>query len=264
MKKSGTKSAWRCLVMGGLLAAGVLAGCSRGTGGAVKEIQSRGVFRAAVCDTSSLARGENGSYSGEEPELIKKIGDALSVETEYLPAADQAAAEAMVQDGTADVAVGMIQKSGGAGEGLALSVPYGSDSYYVMTRRGDYSNSPLAFAGRNLGVAPADTSILSGMGSGTDAPVTRVLASGGEAAAALKSGAIDGYVCRLEEAVRLSGADEALQFQNLLNVEKAEYVLAVREKEDTLLRGINTIISDALLEAAGLQESAADGLQETK
>lgn len=236
MRKISKKQIWICLAAASLTLLGLLSGCGKKSSDIVKDIQDRGTVRVALCENSSLT---------QEKDLITKIAGALAVTPEYVKAADQTEAVNLVKEGSADIAVGMIPKSRGAEEGTALTVSYASNSYYVVTRRGDYSNSLAAYAGRNLSVSSDAKTFQIPSGSEGNMPVQTFFSSPQDTMNALKSGDTDGYVCHLDEAVRLAGSDDALQFQNLLAVEAEQYVMVIKKETGRFLGGINSVVDEA-------------------
>lgn len=226
----------------------LLTGCGKKKADSVAAIQEKGSFQVAFAGAADHM--EKTERQILETELALQIGDALGVETVFNNTSSQAEAMAMVASGQADMAVGSLTEASGDGDNLNYSVSYQSVKLYVVTARGDYSDSPAAFAGRSLITMPEFESQVQGEGMSLT-----VCQSAGEGAAAILQDQADGLVCSYEEGILLLWQNEGLlQMQNMQNTRKAEYVVAVRKEDGRLLQGINTII-DRLLDGEGSASS---------
>lgn len=218
-----------------------LSGCGGGGKDAVTRIQENGSFRVAFGDLSDMALAD-GEQAGEMA-LAETIGAELGVTVEFLPAESSQAALALVAEGSADAALGAVTEAMAGEAGLSVSIPYGEDKLYVVTRRGDYSDSPGAFSGRSIGVLPSVSAAAESIASGDETVQAAAFTDGGAGTRALLSQSIDGLVCSYPEGIALLEAYEGqLQMQNLQNTAPQEYVIAVNAGENRLISGINTMI----------------------
>lgn len=242
------------------LSAVLLSGCGSKKADAVSEITASGTLRVAVCtEGNSLTRKEGDDYIGQEPLLAETIAGALGVKTEFLPAADREEAKALVGNSEADIAIGMIPATTSLDDTYDVSIPYSSGKFYVMTRRGDYSDCPAAFTGKTLGRAgEIDSSSLGWTGSVQDVN-TVSYSEGKQGLQALEDGTIDGYVCRLAEGLSLQKGNRRVQIQNLKNAPAEEYVVVMKSGNSKLKQGINAIIDQMqtdMTEKTGSEEES--------
>lgn len=209
----------------------VLAGCGRKEADCVERIQASGSFPVAVCHASE-----------EELALVEQIAQALGAQAESVEAESPEAARDLVAEGGADLAIGRIPDTLDPGEVCGMSVSYAQGKLYVLTRRGDYSNSPAAFAGRRLGVPQEMEGLTGGWPTDTEGPELVWYTQDDQGMKALAEGTIDGYVCRLDQGLKLLEGDSRIQMQNLKSVLPEQYVILARKGDAHLLQGINSII----------------------
>lgn len=233
-------------VLAGLLAAAVLiaSGCGKKTSASgVNAIRKAGKLVAAVRTTDNPLFVQNGeSYSGTEAELVGQIASQLNVTAEYVPADSAEAAADILAQGKADIALGMIPAARTFKPEPARSQAYAQGPLFVLTRAGDYSDSPAAFKGRKLGIGPELADEASSFAA-KDSGISLVTLDGNaDAAAALTAGTVDGYVCRKGEGLRLLAGPEKLQMQNLLNTKAEQYVILTKAENKSLIGGINALI----------------------
>lgn len=244
MKKKRTAAKLGILLSAAALLLGA-GGCGRKSEDRVSAIREAGVFRAAIVNTeSSYTHTDGDGVAGSEPELARYIGDALGVETEFTVCTRQEALNA-VSAGEADIALGCINGSGSLSGSYLLSTPYGKGFFYAVTKKGDFVMTVGGLENSALGAA-------SGMDEATRTQLYEAdgisivdYPSPSQAAADLKDGKIRAYICYERQAKELL-ADEALQVQNISNLEPEEYVIAAGPSDQTLTAGINTLIQQFL------------------
>ena len=239
VKKIGTA------VLAAVLALSV-SGCSGKTEDSVKAIQESGVFRVAIVDSGNQYTSlEDSKPVGMEPELAETIAAALGVAAEFQVLDKDAALEA-VSFGNADIALGCIDGASELIEDYLFTTPYGKGFYYVVTKKGNYAQTPGAFANTVIGMNSS---------FGNDVTMQLTSAEGIEiieyvnaesASADIKNRTISAYVCNGEEAKTLL-SDLALQVQNLFEVDPAEYVIIAEKADTTLVNGMNTMIEQFLV-----------------
>lgn len=243
IRKKENKKRAVAVIAGMLLGISALSGC-KGSSDAVSKIQAAGSLQVAVCTQNNpYITLENGQAEGEEAELVKAIATALGVEANFTPVNTVEEAKEMVETQEADLALGMITDQTDTKDTLALSNPYEEGRLYVLTQRGDYSDSPAAFADRSVGVV--EQMEASSVSSFQNESQVYQYPSFEEAVRALKEGIVDGVLCHLDEGIQQL-SDASLQMQNVKNVSSESYVLVARKGETRLLSGINTIIGQYL------------------
>lgn len=233
------------------ISAFLLAGCGGSGKDAVKRIKKAGVVNIVVYrepDTET-------ELGKRESELMETIASGLGVSPEYVKAEDMEEVQSLLLDGTADLAIGKIPDSTEISEKLETSDPYADSALYVVTRRGDYSDSPAAFSGRILAFTEElPETAFSWAGDVKD--LTPVYIDETSVEAGLSQKKIDGYVCTVTEAKELADEDGKIQYQNLIGVQSPQYVILTKKSDSSLLTGINTIIGmDAGGQTAGETES---------
>lgn len=248
----------RKAVAASVLASLFLTSCGKGQTDSVSVIQERGSFQVAFVGYSQMD-GSSQAQTAEE-NLAVRIGDALGTETTFIHSDNQDDALAKVISGEVDMAIGSITASAAMEESVDYSVPYRSEGLYVVTARGDYSDSPAAFSGRTLGTLPAFSQQTESLGAVADNLTVRIYQTAQEGGSAILSGEADGLVIGYEDGLALLAQHEGmLQMQNMQNVDAQEFVTAVREGDSRLLQGINTLISRMADDAAGVENPAESG-----
>lgn len=242
----------------GVLACLLLTGCGKRQTDSVSAIQERGTFQVAFVGYSQMD-GSSPAQTAEES-LAMRIGDALGTETSFISSDSQDDALAKVVSGEADMAIGSITASAAMEESVDYSVPYRSEGLYVVTARGDYSDSPAAFSGRTLGTLPAFSQQTESLGAVADNLTVRIYQTAEEGGSAVLSGEADGLVIGYEDGLALLSRHEGmLQMQNMQDVDAQEFVTAVREGDSRLLQGINTLIGQTADDAAGVERLEESG-----
>lgn len=231
------KKAAGIAVEAGILAV-LLSGCGPfGNSDAVKKIGKSGVVGIVIYHNPD-ADTENGK---REQELMDMIASGLSASPEYIEAKSMEEVQSDLLDKTADFAIGGITDTMEIGKKLAKSDKYAYSDLYVVTRRGDYSDSPEAFAGRTLAFTEdlPESAVSWAKEVENLTPVYIDLAS---VDTGLSERKIDGYVCTLTDAKALADLNGNVQYQNLIGVDSPGYVILTRKEDSRLLSGINTII----------------------
>lgn len=231
-----------------LLSAMVLSGCKSSTN-EIKTIQKAGVLKVAMYKESLSATGE----TSKEKKLADKIGEALGVEVQTVPVDSVESASTMLTDKEADIAIGGISSSVNRDKQLTVSDGYESESWYVVTARGDYSDCLAAFTGRTLGVSSSlSDDALSWMVGNDTIDLGKVQFA--DALTYLTSENIAGFVCHRDEARRLVDLSADIQVQPMQNALPEEMVILLRSDDNSFLRGINTIISQSQEEQLAVTE----------
>ena len=222
-----------------LLSAMLLSGC-KSNANEIKAIQKAGVLRVAMYKESLSATGE----TSREKKLADKIAQALKVEVQTVPVDSIESASTMLADKEADIAIGGIPSGVNRNKQLTVSDGYESEAWYVVTERGDYSDSLAAFTGRTLGVSSSlsDDSLSWMVGDDT---IDLGKVQFADALTYLTSENIAGFVCHRDEARRLVDLSADVQVQPMQNALPEEMVVLLRSDDDNFLRGINTIISQS-------------------
>lgn len=220
----------------------VISGCGNKTD-SVKEIQKAGVLKTAIVNSENQYTSLSGnSLEGLEPELVNWIASSLGVQPDYQIVSREEALAA-VSDGSADIAIGCFDASGGFSESYLYTTAYGKGFFYVVTKRGDYAHSAGDLADSRIGAqADLNASIQ-----------TRLSAANGisfyetadTAWNEIKSGTIRAYVCG-EEQAKQALSDAALQVQNLFYADPAQYVIVAGKEDQKLVSGMNTLITQFL------------------
>lgn len=231
------------ILMTGLLAAG----CAKKSSGAVERIQALGNLQVAIVDTQSrYTRLDGETLAGVEPELVQRIAQALGVTVQY-QVCDKAEALAAVAAGEADIALGCINHSGSLSGEYLLSTEYGKGYFYAVTKAGDYVLTVGTLENASVGVdRELDEETRTKLYQAEGIRITDY-GSAEEGKDAVKNGTIRAYIC-YEEQARALMEDEALQVQNLSNLEPEEFVIVARKSDTTLMNGINTLIRQFLEE----------------
>lgn len=234
------------ILMVGILAVGILAaGCAKKTSGAVERIQALGNLRVAIVDTQSrYTKIEGETPVGMEPELVRWIADALGVTVSY-QVCDKSEALAAVAAGEADIALGCINHSGSLSGEYLVSTEYGKGYFYAVTEAGDYVLTVGALEDVSVGVdRELDEETRTKLYQAEGIRITDY-GSGLEGADGVKKGTIRAYIC-YEDQARMLMEDEALQVQNLSNLEPEEFVIVAGKSDTALINGINTLIRQFL------------------
>ncbi len=229
-----------------ILVMGVLtAGCAKKTSGAVERIQALGNLRAAIVDTQSrYTQLEGETLVGIEPELVQWIADALGVTVQY-QVCNKSEALAAVAAGEADIALGCINHSGSLSGEYLVSTEYGKGYFYAVTKAGDYVLTVGALAEASVGVdRELDEETRTKLYQAEGIRITDY-GSWEEGADGVKNGTIRAYIC-CEEQARMLMEDEALQVQNLSNLDPEEFVIVAGKSDTALVSGINTLIRQFL------------------
>lgn len=229
-----------------LVSAMVLTACGSASGkDVISAVRKAGVLNVAiVTEDNPLTVTDGSSYTGTEPELVQKIADALKVKVNYIPSNTGTDATAMLSSGQADMAIGRIPDSMENPNKYGVSDSYASARLYVITATGDYSDSPAAFKGRTLGTLAESGASGNSWSAGVDGLKVVTVASGEKAAASIREKTLDGYVCHLEEGLKLIQDNSAVQMQNFQNTRADSFVIMTRP-DTAFLAGINTIIRTA-------------------
>ena len=181
-----------------------------------------------------------------EEKLCSSVAEALGVSVSYVEAEDADGALTLVEEEQADLAIGGIVTDQELGKGLSMSEAYLEQPWYVVTIRGDYSDSVAAFEGRTLAVTQevpdqafswtGEISNVEFVGLSTDMVET-----------ALTQNAVQGYICLEREAVALAASSADVQVQGLMGGRTLAYGAVTRTAD----RRLKAVIEEAI----GQQES---------
>lgn len=223
-----------------------LAGASAGAGVSVKDIRKRG---AVICAVPFLVDdgaapdtvNEDGmSLTEEERRLVASLSEALGVPAVLLGCADAQAAVQAVREKHADIAVGGLSASLSVPQGIRGSDSYASSKIYVVTRRGDYSDSPGAFSERNYALSGA----IGSSGAMPQAADETLRTVGPESAVRmLNEKTLDGWFADEAEVLPVLDAEPGLQAQLVTGPGPVEYTIYTAAGSSELLGGINRIIA---------------------
>lgn len=227
------------------LAAAPAAGCAKKSSNEAEQIKASGVFRVAIVNTGSRYMYMAGDTPmGVEPDLAKYIGDAMGAEVQY-QVCKKAEALAAVTAGEADVAVGCINRSGSLSTEYLMSDSYGKGYFYAVTKAGDYALTIGALKNSAVGVDQGlDEDTRSKLYQAEEIRLTDY-GSAKEGGDDVKEGVIRAYIC-YEDQARILLEDEALQVQNITNLDPEEFVIVAGRSDTTLINGINTLIQQFL------------------
>lgn len=245
----------RAAVLGGILFMTALSvgGCKKKVKSGVDAIRKAGVLHTVIYQENdeSLPLGKR------EKQLVSAIASQLGVENQSVQVSDLTEVMTMLSEGSADIAIGGITENTELGEKLVRSNVYAKEAFYVVTLRGDYSNCPAAFVGRTLGFTERlPESEFPWISDYSD--INPVYVEAKDVLSALQKGVIHGYVCGADEAVNLMNQSADLQCQNLMEVPETGYMILMKQGDDLLVSGINTIIGMDLNQAQAQAEETPE------
>ena len=229
------------LLLGGCL---LLAGCgkkSSSSGGqTVKAISAAGNLTVAVYDIGTGDTAQD-AVSGRFTRIAEQVGTYLKVPVTYQTVDTAADAAAMVAGENAAMAIGRISGSdySSCGQTEICCTEY----VYVVTRRGDYSDSRAAFENRNLAVSeklPADA--LYSLYGDSQIRITELAYSAVQQQ--LEGRQLDGYLCTEEEAKTFLSYGNEVQVQQFLDPSMLSYRILVPEDDASFLSAVNTVIAE--------------------
>lgn len=188
----------------------------------ISRIQGAGELKVALCEDDEVGQ-----------ELCSRVASRLGVTLTYVNMEEGQDGIQLVEDNQADLAVGGIVTGKQLAQNLSMSEPYLQENWYVVTARGDYSDSIAAFEGRMLAVThevPDDAFAWTQEAS----DVNFVGVSADKASSAIIQGALQGYVCLEDEAVNLADSSARVQMQNLVGSEPLSYGMVTRTADRRL------------------------------
>lgn len=243
MKSKRIKRKWAALWASAFLLSG-LAGCKSSKN--PPSADHGNLLRVAIVDSQNEFTSyeeETNIYTGIEPDLIRQIASGLQLEMEYVKAESGRETE-KIDLGEAMMAIGCIPRSSSLEKQYAVSIPYGTGRLYVVTRRGNFSDSSGDFLEKETGISGKlrETALLSLGGAGNHSQRYTSLE---QVAEDLKAGKITGYFCYEKEALDLCKV-KGLQAQSLVNTEPEKYVLVMAHGQQELMGRINVLINEYL------------------
>lgn len=253
MKKAKSRQQYASIFLIICLVVVFLSGCTKKDAAgkdSVVKIQESGILRVAVCtkDNPRFLQKEEGNTEIEAI-LSTQIAQALGATLTVVPVSSYEEGLEAIKKQEADLSFGSF---GETSEEYLYSVPYDQESLYVLTQRGDYSDSLVLFQDnsltgkqRTLAISPNITTLSK---SGLPTSISPV--------SDIKNGKMDGYICTLSEGKML--LEEDLQMQNLQNSDPISYRIAVDAKNTRLLQGINIIINQPPIEEVVKETSSVE------
>lgn len=218
----------RLLLLAGFVAVSIM-GCAKKED-PLSRIQNAGELKVAV-----WKQGE------AEENLCSSVAEALGVSVSYVDAESAEEALNLVEEEQADLAIGGIVTDQEISKDLSMSKNYFQQPWYVVTLRGDYSDSLAAFEGRTLAVTnevpdqafrwTSEISNVNFVGISTDMVET-----------ALVQNALHGYICLEKEAVTLAASSADVQAQNLTGGKVLAYSAVTRSAD----RRLKAVIEEAI------------------
>lgn len=209
----------------------------------ISRIQGAGELKVALCEEDEAGQ-----------ELCSRVANRLGVTLTYVNVEPGEDGIQMVENNQADLAVGRIVTEKELEQDLSMSEPYVQENWYVVTARGDYSDSIEAFRGRMLAVThevPDDAFNWTKEFS----DVNFVGVSAGKAQSAIVQGALQGYVCLEDEALSLADASAAVQMQDLVGSKPLSYGMVTRSADRRLGLVITEQIGQMEKESAQSEQS---------
>lgn len=218
----------KLLLLIGVFAFGLM-GCAK------KEDPINRIKNAGELKVASWKQDQDGTR------LCSNIAESLGVSVSYVEVQDAKEALNMVEEKTADLAIGGIVTDQDLASDLSMSEPYIQEPWYVVTLRGDYSDSIAAFEGRILAVTH-EVPDQAFRWTSEISDVDFVGVSGDMVEAALTQNALHGYLCLESEAVKLAAASDKIQVQNLIGGKPLTYGVVTRSEDSQLKAVIETEI----------------------
>lgn len=239
---------WKNIMMAAVLACACIsmAGCGKKGGSSsetLNQIKQNGTLKVALYGVNSKEEDEFGGQNLTVA-YAEKIASLIGVSAEFTEVDSLERAASMAASGEVDMAGGHIPHMSDA-QGTLETTAYDTQILYVVTNRGDYSDSVAAFAGRTLGVTERiPDSGFSEITSDGNVQVVRLGTTAPEDA--LASGKIDGYICSAAEAKNLMMKTGTIQVQNLNGLHEVTYVFLVKEGDNGFLSPVNQVIAGGL------------------
>ena len=196
----------------------------------LSRIQNAGELKVAV-----WKQGE------AEESLCSSVAEALGVSVSYVDAESADEALNLVEEAQADLAIGGIVTDQEIGKDLSMSAAYLQQPWYVVTLRGDYSDSVAAFEGRTLAVTH-EVPDLAFRWTSEISDVDFVGISTDMVTAALTQNALQGYICLEKEAQALAETSADVQFQSLTGGKPLAYGAVTKSADRRLHAVIENVI----------------------
>ncbi len=233
-------------ILTGLLIITAIGLSACGSNDGMKAIKKSGVLKVAVAKGGSgLLEKEGDSYTGLEAELAKSVADHFSMDVEYIEADSPEDAISRVDGHTADIAVGSIEDSGSLSS-YGVTSPYARGELYMVTCRGNFSNSMAAVADEKTGISPEISSETMLSLSGLNQETLKHYDGREQGLEALNAGVIQAYFCYEGEAMEIVDTDEDLQAQSVSDAEPVNYVMITDKANKELLSGMQSAARDYL------------------
>jgi polar amino acid transport system substrate-binding protein len=147
----------------------VLAGCTGGGGGSssggsssgpnqLQKILKRGTLRVATLPDfpPTSVKKSNGKIVGFDPDVAKKLADALGVKLKLIPI-DGTARLSVMKSGRADVNISAYTATNERAQKVAFTIPYKAQGAGVLYRKSNPIKSLKDLAGKRVAVARGST-----------------------------------------------------------------------------------------------------------
>lgn len=196
----------------------------------LSRIQNAGELKAAVWKQGDA-----------EENLCSSVAEALGVSVSYVDAESADEAMNLVEEGQADLAIGGIVADQEISKDLSMSGTYLEQPWYVVTLRGDYSDSVAAFEGRTLAVTH-EVPDQAFRWASEISNVEFVGISADMVEAGLSQNVLHGYICLEQEAVSMAAASADVQVQRLTGAKTLAYSAVTRTSDARLKAVIEEVI----------------------
>lgn len=222
-------------IIAALLAAMLLTSCSASNDRSADAVRQSGVLRIAVQESEQLC------------ELSEFIAESMGVKPEYIQT-DKDNALRMLDDGSADVAVGYFVKNDNPGLDYSMTIPFYSERVYAVCRSDEYHTALSELSGKLLGAdsalfASVERQIMFESANGVlycSAPDTAV--------EMLKNDELDAFLCLESKALELISESDGINCCIMTDIEPEEYCVVLSKSDTQLYGAVNGAIGKYLTE----------------
>ena len=212
----------------------------------VSDIYARGVLRVAAPSSDTdyfYYDSEAEDFRGTEAEMIDIVSQAIGLPVEYNRMSKEEYGTGL-STGVVDLAIGSIGADDNEFFDYGKSMSYADKALFIVSPCGLYVGDISVFQNQSVGV---DADINSSSYSQllyVDGINPLSFETKENAAVALLSGDISGYVCFKEDAEYLVDTYEELQMQNGFDFSNEEYVIITMPSSFQLLSGVNSCVQN--------------------
>lgn len=214
------------------LAAALTTGCSVGDTSA-DRVRESGTVRIALQEDERLR------------ELSQHIADSIGASPEFI-VTNMDSALLMVHSGSADAAVGYYSENNDPGLDYSLTVPFFTESVYVVCDAEQFITGSEELSGLRLGAHEAVHRYCVSAIVGLSAEQMLYCTKADEASQMLRGDELDAFVCYEDAAYELISADDSLRCYMLPDIQPERYCAAVLRSNTQLCGEINTAIGEFL------------------